>query len=259
MFTENLPLRSLLYHGKTALVTGSSRGIGRAILLALAQHGATVVLHCRKPCDAAEETMRQLSEMGAKYTVVYADLALLDGAQQIFDQVSAQGLQVDILFLNASIELRRSWLTITDEEYDLQMNTNFRSAIKLLQLFVPGMQARKWGRVITVGSVQQRKPHEAMLVYSASKMALCNCVISLAPQLAPDGVTINNLAPGAVRTDRNAEALSDPAYDEKVRNLIPMKYIGVPEDMAGIAVFMASEESKYMTGQDIYVDGGKGL
>jgi NAD(P)-dependent dehydrogenase (short-subunit alcohol dehydrogenase family) len=148
---------------------------------------------------------------------------------------------------------------INDEEYDLQMNTNFRSSIKLLQLFVPPMQQRKWGRVITVGSVQQRKPHEAMLVYSASKMALYNAAVSLAPQLAPDGVTINNLAPGAIRTDRNAEALSDPAYDEKVRNLIPMKYIGVPDDIAGIAVFMASEESKYMTAQDIYVDGGKCL
>ncbi len=245
--------------GKTALVTGSSRGIGRAILLALAQHGARVILHCRKPCAAAEETMAQLHRMGAQAVAVYADLSRLDGAQTLCNQVRSQGLEVDILFLNASVELRRTWLEINDEEYDLQMNTNFRSSIKLLQYFVPGMQARKWGRVITMGSVQQRKPHEAMLVYSASKMALCNTVISLAPQLAPDGVTINNLAPGAVRTDRNAEALSDPAYDEKVRNLIPMRYIGVPEDMAGIAVFLASEESKYMTGQDIYVDGGKGL
>ena len=246
-------------HGKTALVTGSSRGIGRAIVLALAEHGAKVIIHCRKPCQAAEETLAALAEMGAEHRIVYADLAELDGAKKIYDQVQALGAQVDILFLNASVELRREWLEITDEEFDLQMNTNFRSAVKLMQLFVPAMQSRKWGRVITMGSVQQRKPHEAMLIYSASKMALCNTVISLAPQLAPDGVTINNLAPGAIRTDRNAEALSDPAYDEKVRNLIPMKYIGYPKDMAGIAVYLASEESKYMTGQDIYVDGGKGL
>ena len=246
-------------HGKTALVTGSSRGIGRAILLALAQHGAEVILHCRKPCASAEETLAQLAEMGANAHAVYADLSRLDGANELHAQVTALGLHVDILFLNASVELRREWTEITDEEFDLQMNTNFRSAVKLLQLFVPAMQERKWGRVITMGSVQQKKPHEAMLIYSASKMALCNAALSLAPQLAPDGVTINNLAPGAIRTDRNAEALSDPAYDEKVRNLIPMKYIGVPQDIAGIAVYMASEESKYMTGQDIYVDGGKGL
>ena len=159
-------------HGKTALVTGSSRGIGRAILLALAAHGAQVILHCRKPCDAGNEVMEKLAAMGAKYHVVYSDLSQIDGARSIADQVAEKGLQVDILFINASVEIRRTWTEINDEEYDLQMNTNFRSSIKLLQLFVPGMQQRKWGRVITMGSVQQRKPHEAMLVYSASKMAL---------------------------------------------------------------------------------------
>lgn len=246
-------------HGKTALVTGSSRGIGRAILLALAGQGATVIMHCRKPCQPGEDTIAALTKMGASYHTAYADLSQVDGAETLCAQLREQNLSVDILFLNASVELRREWTEITDAEFDLQMNTNFRSSIKLLQKLVPPMQQRKWGRVITMGSVQQRKPHEAMLIYSATKMALCNTCISLAPQLAPDGVTINNLAPGAVRTDRNAEALSDPAYDEKVRNLIPMKYIGVPEDMAGIAVFLASEESKYMTGQDIYIDGGKGL
>lgn len=245
--------------GKTALVTGSSRGIGRAILLALARQGATVIMHCRKPCAPGDQTLAELRAMGANYHAVYADLSQIHGADALCAQVREQGLKVDILFLNASIELRREWTEITDEEYDLQMNTNLRSSIKLLQQLVPPMQQRKWGRVITMGSVQQRKPHEAMLVYSASKMALCNICVSLAPQLAPDGVTINNLAPGAVRTDRNAEALSDPAYDEKVRSLIPMKYIGVPDDIAGVAVYLASEESKYMTGQDIYVDGGKGL
>lgn len=246
-------------HGKTALVTGSSRGIGKAILLALAQQGATVILHGRKPGGPAAGTLEELERMGAKYAAVYADLARRDGAKHLYDQVEQLGLQVDILFLNASVELRREWQDITDKEYDLQLDTNLRSPIKLLQLFVPGMQERKWGRVITVGSVQQRKPHPAMLVYSASKAALCNVCLSLAGQLAPDGVTINNLAPGAVRTDRNADALSDAEYEEHVRQLIPMKYIGCPGDIAGVAVYMASEESKYMTGQDIYVDGGKGL
>ena len=143
--------------------------------MALAQHGAEVILHCRKPCGAADEAVAILQEMGAKYHVVYADLSQRDGASQIHSQISALGLEVDILFINASIEIRRSWLEINDEEYDLQMDTNFRSSIKLLQLFVPGMQQRKWGRVITMGSVQQRKPHEAMLVYSASMRPCGHC------------------------------------------------------------------------------------
>lgn len=246
-------------HGKTALVTGSSRGIGRAILVALAEQGAEVILHCRRPCAASEETQQLLEDMGARCYAVYADLAERSGADELYGQVERQGLCVDILFLNASVELRRVWTEITDEEFDLQMDTNLRASIKLLQRFVPGMRSRRWGRVVTVGSVQQKKPHEEMLVYSASKAALCNVCLSLSSILAADGVTVNNLAPGAIRTDRNAEALSDPAYDEHVRDLIPMKYIGYPQDIGGIAVYLASEESKYMTGQDIYVDGGKGF
>ena len=101
-------------HGKTALVTGSSRGIGRAILLALAEHGATVILHCSKPSANADETLAKVTEMGADCHVVYSDLSRKDGAQQIYDQVNALGLHVDILFLNASIELRRHWTEIND-------------------------------------------------------------------------------------------------------------------------------------------------
>lgn len=245
--------------GKTALVTGSSRGIGRAILLALARQGATVILHGRSPSASMEETRDALKRTGLPCYTACADLSLQDGADELFAQVQKLGLHVDILFLNASIEIRRAWKEITDREYDLQMNVNLRSSLKLLQHFVPEMQLRRWGRVITVGSVQQRKPHPDMLIYSASKTALCNICLSLAPQLAGDGVTINNLAPGAISTDRNAQALSDPAYHARVCAQIPMGYIGCPEDLAGAAVYLASEESRYMTGQDLYVDGGKGL
>jgi len=245
--------------GKTALVTGSSRGIGRAVLLSLARQGAAVILHCRKSSPAALGVQEELRSMNAEFYAVYGDLAQPGGAEEIRRQVEALGLNVDILFLNASVELRRNWVEITDEEYDLQMNVNLRSSLKLLQAFVPGMQERRWGRVITMGSVQQRKPVEGMLIYSASKMALFNMCLSLAPVLAKDGVTINNIAPGAIHTDRNDGALSDPGYAHQVESLIPMGHLGKPEDIAGIAVYLASDESQYTTGQDIYVDGGKGL
>ena len=246
-------------HGKTALITGSNRGIGRAILLAYARQGADVILHCRKPNERADEVIKQAEGFGVKCYAVYADMSELEGPQKLYEGVKALGLNVDILVLGASIELRREWTEITDEEFDLQINTNLRAPMHLMQKFIPEMQERKWGRVITMGSVQQVKPHEAMLVYSAGKAALCNMMLSLAPHIAPDGVTINNLAPGAIRTDRNAEALSDPAYEEHVRSLIPVRYIGIPEDIAAIAVYLASEESKYMTGENIYVAGGKDL
>lgn len=245
--------------GKTALVTGSSRGIGRQTLLLLAQQGARVIMHCSKHSAAADEAEALLKQQGADYSVIYADLSAVDGADRLYAELEKQGVKVDILILNASVELRREWTAITDAEYDLQMNTNLRSPIKLLQHIVPDMQAKHWGRIVTVGSVQQVKPHEQMMVYSASKSALRNVALSLAMQLAPDGITVNNIAPGAIRTDRNAEALSDPAYAEHVRNLIPVRYIGCPSDISALMLYLVSEESKYMTGQDLYIDGGKGL
>lgn len=245
--------------GKVALVTGSSRGIGRALLLGLARCGTTTILHCRKPCPQADAVLREAESYGGKCYAVYAELSDRFGAQSVYEQVQALGLSVDILVLNASVELRREWTDITDAEYDLQMDTNFRAPLKLCQHFIPDMQKRRWGRVITVSSLQQKRPHQAMMVYAASKAALASMATSLATLLAPYGITVNNIAPGAVRTDRNAEALSDHDYEEQVRKLIPMEYIGQPDDIVGITVYLASEESKYMTGQDIYIDGGKGL
>ncbi len=246
-------------HGKTALITGSSRGIGRAILLAFAQRGARVILHCRRESPASRQLIGELEQLEADFSVVYADLGDRNGAAELFRQLAARNINVDILVLNASVELRREWTEINDEEYDLQMDTNFRAPLKLLQILVPKMQEKGWGRVICLGSVQQLKPHPAMLVYSASKAALGNVVRSLATQLAPHGITINSIAPGAIRTDRNSQALSDPAYEQQVKELIPVRYIGCPQDIAGLAVYLASEESRYMTGQTLYVDGGKSL
>ena len=246
-------------HGKTALITGASRGIGRSILLAYADHGADVILHCRKPGERSDQVIRQAAASGVRCYAVYADMAERSGPQKLIDGVKALGLQVDILVLGASVEIRNSWTEITDEQFDLQMDTNLRAPMKLMQQFIPEMQKRHWGRVITMGSVQQVKPIPPLLVYSAIKAAQYNMVLSLAPQIAPDGVTINNLAPGAIRTDRNAEALSDPAYEKHVESLIPVRYIGQPDDIAAIAVYLASEESKYMTGQNIIIAGGKDL
>jgi NAD(P)-dependent dehydrogenase (short-subunit alcohol dehydrogenase family) len=129
----------------------------------------------------------------------------------------------------------------------------------LIQAFAPHMQAQKWGRIVTIGSVQEAKPHPDMLVYSASKAAQTNMVRSLSLQLAKDGITVNNVAPGVIYTDRNVQALSDPEYAKKVTNSIPAGFYGVPEDCAGIVSLLCSEDGRYITGQSIYVDGGKSI
>ena len=128
-----------------------------------------------------------------------------------------------------------------------------------MQAVVPHMRANGWGRIVTIGSVQEAKPHPDMLIYAASKTAQTNMVQSLSLQLAPSGITVNNVAPGVIYTDRNVEALSDEEYAKKVTSSIPVGYYGEPEDCAGIVSLLCSEEGRYITGQNIFVDGGKSV
>jgi len=129
----------------------------------------------------------------------------------------------------------------------------------LIQAVADHMKEQKWGRIITVGSVQEAKPHPDMLVYAASKAAQTNMAHSLALQLAPFNITVNNVAPGVIYTDRNKEALADKEYAAKVSASIPIGYYGMPDDLAGIVSLLCSEDGRYITGQSIYVDGGKGI
>ncbi len=121
------------------------------------------------------------------------------------------------------------------------------------------MKAQHWGRIVAIGSVQEAKPHPDMLVYSASKSAQTAMIRSLAVQLAADGITLNDVAPGVIYTDRNVDALADPAYAKIVTDSIPMGYYGQPQDCAGIVRLLCSDAGRYITGQRIFVDGGKSL
>ena len=166
---------------------------------------------------------------------------------------------VDALVLNASLQIKRPWSEISVEECYEQLNCNFVSSMLLIQAVVPHMKEQEWGRIVTIGSVQEAKPHPDMLVYSSSKAAQTNMVQSLSLQLAKDGITVNNVAPGVIYTDRNVEALSDVEYAKKVTDSIPVGFYGEPEDCAGIVRLLCSEEGRYITGQSIYVDGGKSV
>ena len=145
------------------------------------------------------------------------------------------------------------------EEANAQINCNFLSSLALIQEAVPYMKAQKWGRIITIGSVQEAKPHPELLIYSSIKAAQTAMVRSLSLQLAKDGITVNNVAPGVVRTDRNSADLEDPDYAQKVTDSIPVGFYGTPEDCAGIISLLCSEEGRYITGQSIFVDGGKSV
>lgn len=240
---------------KTALVTGSSRGIGRAIALRLAEDGFCLLLHGSAHSEKLEESRRWIEEKGGKAEILVGDLTDLSQTEALCKQAK----NADVLVLNASLQYRTPWQEITPEACRKQLNCNFVSGMMLIQAVAEHMKKEGWGRIVTVGSVQEAKPHPDMLVYSASKAAQTNMMKSLALQLAGEGITVNNVAPGVIDTDRNAEALSDPVYAKKVMASIPAGFYGKAEDCAGIVSLLCSEEGRYITGQSIFVDGGKSI
>ncbi len=240
---------------KTAFITGSSRGIGRAIAVRLAKDHYKIIVHAVNNLEKAEETKKLIEQNGGVAELLYGDLTDLNQTRELCKRIG----KIDVLVLNASLQYRTPWQTISAEECYEQLNCNFVSSMILIQSVVDYMKGKKWGRIITIGSVQEAKPHPDMLVYSASKAAQTNMMKSLSLQLAKDGITVNNVAPGVIYTERNIEALSDPVYAKKVTDSIPVGFYGEPEDCAGIVSLLCSDAGRYITGQSIFVDGGKSV
>ena len=240
---------------KTALVTGSSRGIGRAIAIRLAHDGYKVIVHGAGNTSKANETKQIIEQNGGVAEVIISDLTDIEKTRELCEMVK----ETDVLILNASLQYRTPWQEITTKACYEQLNCNFVSSMMLIQAVADHMKKKGWGRIVTIGSVQEAKPHPDMLVYSASKAAQTNMMQSLSLQLAKDGITVNNVAPGVIYTDRNVEALSDPEYAKKVTDSIPVGFYGEPEDCAGIVSLLCSDEGRYITGQNIFVDGGKSV
>ncbi len=245
--------------GKTALVTGSGQGIGRAIALLLAKQGARVIVNWCSNDAVAQHTLDGIKEVGGEYLTWKYDLSSATIKEDWEQFVRENNLVVDILVLNASVQFRNAWENITNEEFDKQMHVNVRASLALIQACVPAMRERKWGRIVTVGSVQQHRPNTAMAVYAATKAAQNNLVMTLCGQLAGDGITINNIAPGAIETVRNEKALSDAAYREKIEKSIPVGFVGQPADIAPTVLLLCSNEGRYITGADIPIDGGMSI
>lgn len=245
--------------GKTALITGAGQGIGRSIALALAEHGANVIINYRSNRKLAEATLQAVRQMGVKAWLWEYDLSseTLTADFRFFKEKVS--VEVDILVLNASIQIRRKWEEVTLSEFNTQMNVNVRASLELIQCCVPHMESKGWGRILTLGSVQQNRPSKQMIVYAASKAAQLNMVKNLAWQLGNKGITINNLAPGVIGTARNEEVLSNEVFKTKIEKKIPLGYIGEPEDLASMALLLCSDAGRYITGTDILVDGGMSL
>jgi NAD(P)-dependent dehydrogenase (short-subunit alcohol dehydrogenase family) len=244
---------------KTALVTGGGQGIGRAITLALAENGAGVIINYLGNKKLAAQTAADANTLGVKARLWQFDISRADIREAWREFAGAGGINIDILVANASLQIRRAWDEISVAEFDAQINTNLRSTLLLAQELVPYMKTKNWGRILNIGSVQQVRPHTQMCVYAASKSGLVNMVKNLAAQLAPFGITVNNLAPGTIATGRNEDTLADAAYRKIVESKIPSGKIGGPEDCAALAALLCSDAGRYITGADLPVDGGMGL
>ena len=242
--------------GRRALVTGSSRGIGRAIALALAEYGADLCVHYHGRQADAEEVSGKARGFGVKSVVVQADIGDVDGPAKIAEAAISGLGGIDILVLNASMEYRTPWNEISVEAFQRQIDVNLRSTMQLIQLLVPAMIERGWGRVVTLGSVQQHKPSPVMWIYASNKLAQLSMARNLSAQIAGKGVTVNNLAPGAILTERNAEPLSDAAFRKQIEAKIPVGRLGAPDDLIGAALLLCSDAGRYMSGCDLFVDGG---
>jgi len=220
--------------GKVALVTGSTRGIGKAIGDAFEEYGAKVIRHNTKVCDLS-------------------DPAAIDA---FFDGLEERGEMPDILIANASIQEKIPWTGFPMDEAQKEIQVNFLATLRMFQRCYPKMKSQKWGRLIVVGSVNERRPHPDMCVYAATKSAQENLVRNIARQIASEGITVNNLCPGVFYTDRNKDCLADPVYGKRVTDAIPMHDYALPEDAAGAALLLASDAGRYITGATIMVDGG---
>lgn len=252
--------RPFALSGRRALVTGSSRGIGAAIIQAFAAQGAAVAVHGAGRVDAAQATAEACRAAGAPLAaVVQADLGAADGADRCIDGALAALGGIDILVCNASLQEPGPWLEATRAAFARQLAVNVLATDQLLRRCLPAMAERGWGRVLTIGSVQECRPNPLMAAYAASKRAQTGLVLALAKTWAPHGVTINNLAPGVIATDRNADRLADDAYRAKVLSWIPAGTAGRPEDCAGAALLLCSDAGRYITGQSVFVDGGMSL
>ncbi|TPM40563.1 SDR family oxidoreductase [Mesorhizobium sp. B2-3-4] len=237
--------------GRRALVTGASSGIGRAVAIALAQQGATVVLHHFGDAAGARDTA---SAIGPGTVVHEADFTD-SRAMSVFADAVGDGA-IDILVSNGAIERRRAWDEVDEAHIQAHVAANFTALLALVARLVPPMAKRGWGRVVATGSVMAQRPRAETIVYASMKAAQLTAMRAMAREVASHGVTMNVVSPGAIETEATAERYRDAAFRQAVAAKIPAGRHGQPDDLVGAFIFLCSDAARYITGADLPVDGG---
>jgi glucose 1-dehydrogenase len=253
--------------GKVALVTGSSQGIGQGIVLRLAQAGASVVINYRSNPEGAEETLAKIEAVGGNchmaqcpksqgYTL-QADLSSVDDARELITESINHFGKLDILVNNAGIEKHAPFWEVTEADYDAVMNVNLKGVFFATQAFVQHlMTTKRTGKIINISSVHEELPFPNFTAYCASKGGMKMLTRNLAVELGRWGITINNVAPGAIETPINDKLLNNPEKLGALLQNIPLGRLGQPQDVASLVTFLASSDADYITGSTFFVDGG---
>lgn len=251
--------------GKVALVAAASRGLGRAIAFELANEGAKVVMCARGAATLESARADIAARTGAAVHAVVADLSKLDQVALVADEATSTFGQVDVLVTNAGGPPAGTFETHQWAAWERAVDLTLRSAVELTRAVLPGMRARKWGRILNVTSIAVKQPVDNLILSNSLRAAVTGFARTLANEVATDGVTVNNLMPGYTRTERVEELATATGSKEGVppqeviarfERQIPLRRLGEPEEFAALAAFLASERASYITGQSIAVDGG---
>lgn len=243
--------------GQVALVTGSAQGIGKAVALRLAQEGADIVIDVRVDDSRAADMLAAITALGRRAMVFAGNIAdVEDDRRMVVESVAGMG-KIDILVNNAGIERNAAFLDVTEADYDAVLNVNLKGAFFATQAFVRHLRdTGRPGRIINISSVHEELPFPHFAPYCASKGGLKMLMRNLAVELAPLGITVNNVAPGAIETPINTHLLNSPDLLRALLGNIPLGRLGTPEDVAGMVAFLASPDAAYVTGTTMVVDGG---
>ncbi|TQR18231.1 SDR family oxidoreductase [Psychrobacillus soli] len=241
--------------GKTAFITGGSRGLGKAITMALSEAGATVAIVSRTESEL-KKTAEEIEENGGTCHYSAVDVQNREEIEKFAKELFEKTGSIDILVNAAGINRRHSFLEFPEDEWDQVINTNLRSVYIVSQVVIPYMQKQQYGKVINIASLTSELGFPNMAAYAASKGAVSQLTKVLAVEFANDGILVNAIGPGYFKTELTMSLFEDEEKVAWMKSRIPLKRIGVPDELKGTAVFLASSASDYITGQTIYVDGG---